>query len=262
MSTRAPSRVSAWDLRLAARTVALSAVAILALGVVESITNERGVGTATSGSIGLLPLVPIAAAIAATIAIAPAETSGELRALLALGCSPWRVRGGALAVSLLFACGAGAIVGAGRGDVSALFPTPMAASDYRVESSDEGAAFVSPRRGTILRSVSPEEDVFERAAPPAKPPEPPRRTRAAGALAIALAGIALTLFGLAPVKRRAPSTLLAIALWATAEVATFQLAGAGALTPFVTLLPSLALVGVALFVARRAGVLLREESWL
>jgi hypothetical protein len=252
-------RVSAWDLRLAARTVALSAVAILALGVVESITNERGVGAATtSGSIGLLPLVPIAAAIAATIAVAPAETAGELRALLALGCSPWRARGGALAVSLLFACGAGAIVGAGRGDVSALFPTPMAASDYRVEKTDDGAAFVSPRRGTIFRS----DDVFERAAPPAKPPEPPRRTRAAGALAIALAGIALTLFGLAPVKRRAPSTLLAIALWATAEVASFQLAGAGTLTPFVTLLPSLALVGVALFVARRAGTLLREESWL
>src|SRR4051812_38161006 len=106
------SRVSAWDLRLAARTVALSAVALPAPGVVESTTNERGVATpAPSGSIGLLPLVPTAAAIAATIALAPAETAGELRALLALGCSPWRARAGALAVSLLFACGAGAVVG-------------------------------------------------------------------------------------------------------------------------------------------------------
>ncbi|MGZ3419116.1 MAG: hypothetical protein ACXWUG_20325 [Polyangiales bacterium] len=259
MLARFADRVNAWDLRLAARTVALSAVAVFALVLIESITNERGVGTpGTSGSIGLLPLVPIAAAIAATIAVAPAETSGELRALLALGCSPWRARAGALAVSMSFACGAGAILGIGTSDIAALFPAPIAASDYRVELSSEGPAFVSPRRGTLLRA----DDVFERAAPPTKPPPPPSRTRAAGGLAIAAAGIALTLFGVAPVKRRAPSTLLVIALWATCEVAAFQLAGAGAITPFVTVLPSIALAAVAFFVARRASTLLREESWL
>lgn len=247
-----------WDLRLGARTVALSAVAIFALVVIERISTERGVAPGATGSIGVLPLVPIAAAIAAVIAIVPSASSGELRALASLGWSPWRARAGALSVATFIALFSAAGLSFGAGDVGALFPAPTTSSDVRVVQTPDGPSFTSARRGVV---VGP-DDVLVRAAPPSSPPPPPHGLRLAAALAVALAGVALTLFGAAPVRRKLPFTIVALTLWGAAEVFAFQAAGAAAASPFVTPLPSLLLIAAVAIEQRRARALVREARWL
>jgi hypothetical protein len=186
--------LSPYDLRLATRTLSLSVIAALIVAIVERITDERGVAAAGTGgrSIGVLPLMPVACAVAVVIALAPMTASGELRALAALGCSPWRARFAAVATAIVIAVGSAVSFAAGAADIAALFPPPVPAGDFRVE----GSAFVSDRR-RLKVYPTPEGDVLERTGPaPALSEAPPRdRRQLFGAMsAIALAGIALTLW--------------------------------------------------------------------
>ena len=112
--------------------------------LVERITDERGVAAAGTGgrSIGVLPLMPVACAVAVVIALAPMTASGELRALAALGCSPWRARLAAVLTAIAIAVASAVSFAAGGADIAALFPPAVPAGDFRVE----GPAFVSERR--------------------------------------------------------------------------------------------------------------------
>jgi hypothetical protein len=257
-------RPAPYDLRLAARTLALSGVALSVVGLIEWITDERGVATPGTGgrSIGLLPLVPVAAAIAVVVALAPAQSSGELRALSALGAPPLRARAAPIVTAALLACLAGLFVASGAMDVSPLFPPPTVASDYHVEHTAEGeVVFVSARRHTKIDS----HDVLGRAddAPLEAPPSPslPRHAVAAAALAIAAAGTALALWVGSPLRSRPLRTLIVGALYGAAQVAAFQSAGARAIPALAIVVPPLFLLAVAVF-EHRAARLSRSDPWL
>lgn len=255
-------RASPWDLRLFGRTLALGAIGVLIVWIIEAITDERGLAAAGTGgnSIGVLPLLPIAAAAAVLIALAPSTTAGELRALAALGCSPWRTRVptvlAAVAMTLVSVFG----IASGR-DVSALFPPPIPAGDVRVEP---GPIFVSPRR-RVRVITTPEGDVLERTGPPPtlEVGGPPDRRQALGAAsAIGLAGLALAVWAAAPHRRGVVRALLTLTAWGVSEVLVFQAAGARSVSPFLTAVPSLVLLAVVFVEDRLRQRLLHDEAWL
>jgi hypothetical protein len=257
-------RPAPYDLRLAARTLALSVVALSVVGLIEWITDERGVATPGTGgrSIGLLPLVPVAGAIAVLVALAPAKASGELRALSALGAAPLRARAAPIVTAALLACLAGVFVAAGAMDVAPLFPPPSIASDYRVEHDERGAVvFVSARRHTKVD----EQDVLTRAddAPIDRGNEStlPRHAVLAAALAIAAAGTALALWVGSPLRSRPLRTLIVGALYGAAQVAAFQSAGARAIPALTIVVPSLLLLAIAML-EHRAARLSHTDPWL
>jgi len=258
-------RASPWDLRLFWRTIALAGIAVVIVAIVEAITDERGLATAGTGgrSIGVLPLMPVAAAAAVLIALAPASAAGELRALAALGCSPWRARLATIVAAVTMTLVAAAGVARGR-DVSALFPPPIPAGDVRVEATAEGVAFVSARRRIRVFST-PEGDVLERTGPPPALDAiaPSDRQKALGAAsAIALAGIALAVWAAAPHRRGAIRTLLTLTAWGVSEVLAFQAAGARSVSPWLTGVPSLVLLAIVLVEDRRHRKLVRDEAWI
>lgn len=254
--------MSPFDLRLATRTLTLSAIAALVVALVERITDERGVAAAGTGgrSIGVLPLMPVACAVAVLIALAPMRTSGELRALAALGCSPWRARLAAIATAAIITIGSAASFAAGGSDAAALFPPPVPASDLRV---DQGS-FVSDRRHLKV-SFTEEGEVLERTgSPPASNAAATRDRRQvlAGASAIALAGIALSLWAASPSRKGAIRMLLTLTAWGASEVLVFQAAGARAIHPLFTALPSLALSLLVVIEDRASQKLARDEAWI
>lgn len=254
--------MSPFDLRLATRTLTLSAIAALIVALVERISDERGVAAAGTGgrSIGVLPLMPVACAVAVVIALAPMTASGELRALAALGCSPWRARAGAALTAILLTVAAAGSFVVGASDVAALFPPPVVAGDFRVENE----TFVSDRRRVRVRFTE-EGALLERTGPaPSLAPPPPRdRKQVAGAAAaIALAGIALSLWAASPARRGAIRMLLTLTAWGVSEVLAFQAAGARALHPLYTAAPSVALLFLVLIEDRFAQRLARDEAWI
>ncbi len=252
--------VTPWDLRLAARTAALSAIALSIVGLVEGITDERGVAAAGTGgrAIGVLPLAPVAGAIAVVIALAPTVASGELRALAALGCSPWRARVAPVVCALSLALVAGIGIAAGAVDVAALFPPPIPASDYRIE----GDAFVSDRRRVRIGLDDRLERTGTVPAVESTPTTRDRRKRIAAATAIALAGVALALWAAAPMKRRFGRAVVTLTAWAVGEILAFQAAGAGAVPPLATALPSLILLALLAIELHLSRNLAREEGWI
>lgn len=255
--------MSPFDLRLAMRTLTLSAIAAVIVAIVERISDERGVAAAGTGgrSIGVLPLMPVACAVAVVIALAPMTASGELRALAALGCSPWRARAGATATAIVLTLLAAGSFAAGAADVAALFPPPIVAGDFRAEP---GPTFVSDRRRVRVRFTDA-GDLLERTGPaPWLAPPPPRaRKQVLGATAaIAFAGIALALWAASPARRGAIRMLLTLTAWGVSEVIAFQAAGAGALHPLFTAAPSIALLVLILIEDRLAQRLARDEAWI
>ncbi|MBL8720178.1 MAG: hypothetical protein JNL79_29605 [Myxococcales bacterium] len=246
--------VSPWDLRLGLRTLSLSLVTVGLATVVDVVTRERGV-PGTTATIGVLPVVPLAVAVAAVIAIAPARSGGELTGLVALGVSPLRARAAAFFVAAAISAGAGTLLAA-RGEVDALFPAPAHASDYR----PEGDGFVSPRKS--VRVDAGDHLVRLPSAPaPSVPGEPAHRRIGAG-LAVALAGLALALFAVAPVKRsavRAASTLVG---YGAAQVLAFQLSGAGQLPALLSGVPGALLFGLVLVELSRATELRKPARWI
>ena len=258
MSTPAAPRSlwSPWDLRLAARTAALSAVALMVVVLVEWITDERGVASPGTGgrSIGVLPLVPLAGAIAVLVALAPAVTSGELRALASLGAPPWRGRLAPIVTASALAIVSAMAIGAGAMDVRPLFPRSAPASDVRATTGADGTTTFSSERRHVHVGA---DDVLVRDAmvqPDAGSSDLPNHARAATALAVALAGIALATWVSSPMRKRPIRTLLVGVAYAVGLVASFQVAGARAAPAMLVLLaPSVALLGIALLEWRRSG---------
>jgi hypothetical protein len=256
-------RPTPWDLRLAARTLALAVVALVAIALIEWFTSERGAAGSSGAAIGPLPLTPVAAAVAVSIALAPARASGELRALSALGASPLRSRAAALAVAAALGLFAAAAITAGRVEASPLYPSVRPRSDWRVTSAGtvEGAVtFESARRGARLL-----DDRVERmpGASPAPTPEgTPPHGRGAAAAAVALASLALAAFASSPLRKRPVRTLLAAAIYGTTQVAAFQIAAARALPAFCVAAPPAALLLLVALELRGERRLDAEEAWL
>lgn len=257
-------RLSAYDVRLALRTLGLSILATSVVYLIAFVTDERGVATPGTGgrSIGVLPLVPVAAAIAVAITLAPARTAGELRALSALGVSPLRARLSPIAAAAFLSLAAGIGLFSQRIDVGPLFPPPAVASDVRVVRASSGAvAFVSDRDGIIVG----DDDVLGTLAISPSTPGPmglPERARAAAALTVALAGLAMALWIASPLRRRPMRTLLTGAIYGGAQIAAFQSAGAHAVPAPATALPAFVLLVVALLEHRTVRSLAREEAWM
>lgn len=257
-------RPSPWDLRLAARTIALAAIALCVVALIEAITDERGVAAAGTGgrALGVLPLVPIAGAVAVVIALAPTVSSGELRALAALGCSPWRARLSPIVCAGALAIAAAIGVASGRTDLAALFPSAVEAGDLEVVHGDDGVSFVSERRRIRLGPG----DALERTGPPpaldAARGAGDRAKALGAALSIALAGIALAAWSGAPQRRGVIGSVLTLTGWGASQVLLFQAAGAGAVPPVATALPSAALLAVVAAQARASASLSRDERWI
>ena len=253
---RAPAAPSPWDLRLAARTAALSSVALLVVVLVEWITDERGVASPGTGgrSIGVLPLVPLAGAIAVLVALAPARSSGELRALASLGAPPWRGKIAPIVTASVMAVVSAIAIGAGGMDVRPLFPRSAPASDVRAATNADGSTTFSSERRHV--HVGP-DDVLVRDAvvsPDASSSDLPNHARAATALAVALAGIALATWVASPKRSKPIRTLLVGVTYAVGLVASFQVAGARAAPALLVLMvPSLALFGIAMVEWRGSG---------
>jgi hypothetical protein len=231
-------------------------VALLVVVLVEWITDERGVASPGTGgrSIGVLPLVPLAGAIAVLVALAPAATSGELRAIASLGAPPWRGRLAPIVTASALAILSAIAIGAGAMDVRPLFPRSAPASDVRMLQSDDGStSFASERRHVHVGA----DDVLVRDAivpPDATSSDLPSHARAATALAVALAGIALATWIASPMRKRPIRTLLVGVTYAVGLIASFQVAGARAAPALLVLMvPSLALMGIALVEWRNSG---------
>jgi len=240
-------RPAPYDWRLAARTLAVALVALAVVVLVEWITDERGVASPGTGgrSIGVLPVVPLAAGIAVLVALAPAASSGELRALAALGAPPWRGRAAPVVTASLLACLAALGIALGAMDVGTLFPRSAPASSVRIETKDGSTLFVSSQRHV---HVGPDGVLVRDSEEPPQNPSAdlPAHARAAAAFAVAFSGIALAAWVSSPSRRRPVRTLLVGACYAVALVAAFQAAGARAASAAWVVAPSLALLAVAM----------------
>lgn len=247
--------VTPWDVRLGQRTLSLSAVTVGLAVVVDHVTRERGIPDA-GGHIGVLPVVPLAVAVAAVVAVTPARTGGELTGLEALGVGPLRARVAAFVVAAALSVAAGAALGA-RGEVDALFPAPSRASDFR---PDGAGRFVSPRKSVLVD----EGDRLLRlpSAPEVVAPIVAVHRRLGAGLAVALTGLALGLFAIAPVRRSAARTGSTLAGFGAAQVLAFQLAGAGRLPPVWVGAPAALLFGLTLAELSRAGELRKPARWI
>lgn len=250
-------RLAPWDVRLAARTLALAVVTLVAIALIEWFTSERGAATGTTGAaIGPLPLAPVAAAVAVSIALVPARSSGELRALAAMGASPLRARLAALLVAAALGLVAAYAVGTGRVDATPLYPSARPPSDWRVDAGE----FVSARRRARLAG-----DRFDRDPSLPELPRPeglPAHGRAAAALAIALAAVALATFASSPLRRRPLRSILGFALYGATQVAAFQIVGARVLPAAVVAIPPAALLLLAALELDGERRLSADEAWL
>ena len=247
-------KLSPWDVRLGLRTLSLSLVTVGIAFVVDAVTGERGLPGAPP-SIGDWPVVPVAAAVAAAIAIAPARIAGELSSLVALGVEPLRTRLAAVVVAASLSGFAGAYFGA-RGDVASMFPAPMLASDVRVE----GERFVSPRKGIAVDET--DALIRLREAPIAASAAMPTHRRMGAGLALALAGASLALYLVAPVKRTFQRAALTIIVYGTAQVWVFQLAGANRWPALFTGAPAVALLLVVGLELLRSATLQKPSRWI
>lgn len=257
-------RLAPWDVRLAARTLALAVVTLVAIALIEWFTSERGAAAGTTGAaIGPLPLAPVAAAVAVSIALVPARSSGELRALAAMGLSPLRARLAALAVAAALGLVGAFAVGTGRVDATPLYPSARPPSDWRVDAgggSGAGAEFVSARRRARLAG-----DRFDRDPSLPELPRPeglPPHGRAAAALAIALAAVALATFASSPQRRRPLRSILGFALYGASQIAAFQIVGARVLPAAVVAIPPAALLLLAALELHGERRLSADEAWL
>jgi hypothetical protein len=255
-------RLAPWDVRLAARTLALALVTLVAIALIEWFTSERGPAAGTTGAaIGPLPLAPIAAAVAVSIALVPSRSSGELRALAAMGASPLRARLAALVVAAALGLVGAIAVGTGRVDATPLYPSARPPSDWRVDvGARSEAEFVSARRRARLAGDRFDRDpsLPELAGPDGLPPH----GRAAAAFAIALAAVALATFASSPLRRRPLRSILAFAIYGATQVAAFQIVGARVLPAMVVALPPAALLLIAALELHGERRLTADEAWL
>jgi hypothetical protein len=234
---RVPS-LTAWDAR-AGRRAALAALLVLALAwLVTAATDEGNVGWSERLA-RTLAVAPIAAAVGAWVALAAGRVRGELRALAALGRTPWQnaraaVCGGASVAALA----AAAITWGPPKEAEAFYPEIARADAIAfVEGAfvDRGHGFRIESDGTLVR--------VEVASGAASEPRVPRYGRAAAAIATLAAGLALALLAANDTRRAFWLGVAAIALGTT--LVLFQVAAVRLAPALSAAVPPLALFAVA-----------------
>lgn len=238
--TARPARLTPWD-RLVGRRTAVFFALVFALAVLVTAASDEGGVSLTVRAARTLPALPLAGAVAALLTLAPLRRRGDVRALGAAGLGPWRI-----VRSAVFACAAPHIVVAvfvvvsPRAEVSAFFP--------RAPTLDRavpmGETFVDVRRGVTIHADGTLEQAPRAAGVPSDDAGTPRGGRAAIAVLLVLAGVALPLACV--VARRKDALRLALAALAAvaATVLALHLAAAGRLHPLAAALPWAALLAL------------------
>jgi len=132
----------AFDRRLFWRALGLTLVAtVLATAVVAG--TDEAQSTWAMRLARLAAFAPGLAGLGTAVSLGHARSRGELRALAALGVTPWRAALGPMLAAWLVGALAIGLVVSPLADVSALFPSLVAPSEWRWQ----GAALVDAARG-------------------------------------------------------------------------------------------------------------------
>ncbi len=231
---------SQWDGRALRRALFVGTLMVGLAWLVTAATDEGNV--AWAARLGrALPTTPICAAIGAWIAIAPARGRGELRALAALGRSPWQnARAAALGGAMVAAIAGLAIAISSRVDVEGFYPAIGGSADVRFEDDafvDHDSGWKIGQDGTLAPAITP--------TPPRDARIPPHGRASAG-LATFLAGLALALITAHPAPPRRRAMWLGIgALSGAATLFLFQAAAAHRVMPAWAALPPALLLAAA-----------------
>lgn len=236
-----------WDVKIARRTTLLVAIVFVLAVLVTAASDEGGVAWSERAA-RTLPVLPVAGAVAAYLTLAPLRRRGDVRALAALGQAPWRiVRPAVIACAAMHLVVAALVLAWPRVEVVAFFPRPPT-TELVVP---QGARFVDARRGVTIYSDGSLDQDPEAKAPAVVDAGVPRGGRAAIAMLLLFAGIALPLAS--AVAKRAELARLALLSTGAAGATIFalHLSAAGTVHPIVALLPWAALL---------AGAVLRYRS--
>jgi hypothetical protein len=175
-----------WDALVLARAGAMALVALAVGCLVTAATDEGGVAWIERAG-RTLPILPLCAALGVWVALAPVLARGESLALEALGRSPAQIGAAAVAGAALVAVVVAVGLGTSRVvDVAGFYPLVTHASAWRWREGD----FVDDNHGlTVLAdgAIVRGEPVRTGVGPAPVPPH----GRAAAALAMASAGVAL-----------------------------------------------------------------------
>lgn len=133
------------DWQLFWRTLGLCGV-VLALLTGIVVATDEAYSTWPMRVARLCAFSPLVAVLALGSALELAKRRGELRALEALGASPWGASWGALCASWAFGGLAALTLLTSWADVSSLFPAPPVTSGWLLE----GDAFLEPRQGLLV----------------------------------------------------------------------------------------------------------------
>jgi hypothetical protein len=249
VSGTGPISWTAWDLRAFGRAAGVTAVTLALAWLVTAATDEGGVSWGERAG-RTLPLTPLCAAVGAWVALAPARSRGEARALAALGRSRAGVGGAAVAGAAAVALAAALLLGVVRSvDLTGFYPTATHASAWTFDAG----AFVDAARGLRVTADGTPEHLSSLAGAVAASGLP-RFARLAAAATTALAGVALplllahTVLGRAQDARfdRSDARVAAGAAVAiAASIVLFQAAAARALPSMLAPLPALALLAFA-----------------
>lgn len=217
--------------------------------LVTAATDEGGVSWGERAG-RTLPLTPLCAAVGTWVALAPARSRGEARALASLGRSRVGVGGAAVAGAAAIALAAALLLGVVRSvDLTGFYPTATHASAW----SFEAGSFVEAARGLRVTADGTPERVAALVGAAATSGLP-RFARLAAAATTAIAGLALPLLLAHALLGRAQDARFdrtdarvagGAALGVAASIVLFQAAAARALPSMVAPLPALALLAFA-----------------
>lgn len=132
----------AFDYWLSRRTLGFTAAATTAACVVVVLTDEAG-SSAGMRIARLAALAPGLAALGAWLALGQASSRGELRALAALGTTPWRAGLGASMAGWLIGIASALVLCSPWADTRALFPAVSASATWLVDAG----SFIEPFAG-------------------------------------------------------------------------------------------------------------------
>ncbi len=246
-----------WDSRAFARGTAIASVALALVAVVTAASDEGGLSWGARAG-RTLPLAPVCAAVGAWLALAPARTRGDDRALEAIGRSPFEREAAAIAGGALVAVIAAiAIAAFARVDVAGFYP--RAEEAVRWVAAGGGGAFVSEdgawrvgADGVPVLVHAPSPGTTARGLPVAGRPS--------AALSTAALGVALPMVVARVRSRRAARrALAAITAGSLATILAFQAAAAGVSPALLAPLPPLLLLVWAAS-GYRSGPWLRAKS--
>jgi hypothetical protein len=248
-------RATRWDALLFARAVGMALVALGVALLVTAATDEGGVSWLGRAA-RTIPLAPVCSALGAWVALAPTIVRGEAVAVQALGRSPAQVGAGAVAGAAFVALAMACAVGTSRAiDVTGFYPLVTHPSVWTWRDGN----FVDDRRGLRVHADG-ELEKIEPVAQPAETSPVPRHGRAAAAVAMATAGLALPMLVAQTVLSsrdgdrqgaRPPRRLLVVAACAAAVVGSVLLFQAAAARRVPALMGSLPPVVLLAFAARR-----------